>query len=94
MVQSEDLGFGFRVYSLGFMGSLTGHSCRKDYSLWAIYWAMLGNPDPLTVPYPRPPKESQNGTPKMTPITTLRKLEDFWEVPFFGFFRGSGILQV
>ena len=28
--------------------------------------------------------------PKMTPITTLRKLGDYGEVPFFGSFRGSG----
>ena len=27
--------------------------------------------------------------PKMTPITTLRKLGDYWEVHFFGSFRGS-----
>ena len=26
----------------------------------------------------------------MTPITTLGKLGDYWEVPFFGSFRGSG----
>ena len=28
----------------------------------------------------------------MTPITTLEKLGDVWEVPFLGSFRGSGNL--
>ena len=30
--------------------------------------------------------------PKMTPFTTLGKLGDCWEVPFFGSFRGSGTI--
>ena len=30
---------------------------------------------------------------KMTLMTTLGKLGDYWEVPFFGSFRGSGVEQ-
>ena len=30
--------------------------------------------------------------PKMTPITTLRKLGDYGEVPFFGSYRGLGTM--
>ena len=29
--------------------------------------------------------------PKITPITTLGKLGEYWEVRFFGSFRGSGL---
>ena len=28
----------------------------------------------------------------MIPISTLEKLEDFWEVPWFASFRGSGMM--
>ena len=47
-----------------------------------------------TLPYPNrsantlpdPLNDPKDGTSKMTPIATLAKLGDYWEVPFFGSF--------
>ena len=39
--------------------------------------------------YADPSKDPKNGIPKITPITTLGKLGDSWEAPFFGTFRGA-----
>ena len=43
---------------------------------------------------PRPPKGSKKwNPPQYEPITTLGKLGDYLGVPFFGSFRGSGVVQ-
>ena len=46
---------------------------------------------PATTLISRPPKIQKMEPPKYEPITTLGKLGDYWEVPFFGSFRGSGL---
>ena len=75
-----------------FMLSLVGIYGREKAMEVAAFFGRLevhvgtGYPDPL--------KDPNNGTPQNDPITTLRKLGDYWEAPILWIlFGGSGIME-
>ena len=74
-------------------GSLLGN--WKARKVFALRLQMVGSADWVSADtchtIPDPLKDPKNRTPQYEPITTLGQLGDYWGVPFFGCFRGSGM---